>query len=89
MTDAEFAQWLDAEVVAGRMDPLQREELLGQKGQFDQERRRIERQHQGRVVGYAGGQEFVADGVHELLRQVRSVTPDRLVYFEPVGFALF
>lgn len=68
-------------------DP-QRAEILEQKKIFDSHRSEIEGKFQGRIVGAAGGQLFVGNTVHDVIEQVRSKLPGKLVYFESVGFGL-
>jgi hypothetical protein len=89
MTDTAFREWLNDEVSAGRMTLDQNQDLLVQKGQFDADRQRIERELRGTVAGYIAGVLRSADTVHELLRQANDFAPGRMVYFEPIGFDLF
>jgi hypothetical protein len=88
VTDVEFRDWLQAEVLAGRMTPRQRDDLLEQKDLFDQARAEIEHLYPHRVVGYVSGERHVGGSLHELLAQARQSHPGRMVYFEPVGFEL-
>jgi hypothetical protein len=89
MTDAEFRDMLESFVGEGQMTPQQRDDLLEQKGYFDQHRAEIEQQHPDRVVGYVNGTRDVGGTVHELLSRAKERYPGRMVYFEPIGFALF
>jgi hypothetical protein len=88
MTDTEFRDWLEAEVLAGRMTQAQRDDLLEQKQYFERNRNEIEQQHPQRVVGYVNGRREVSASIQELLAQVQRGYPNRMVYFEPVGFDL-
>jgi hypothetical protein len=85
MTDAEFRDWLEAEVAGGRMTRGQRDDLLDQKRHFDMHRGEIERLFQLQVVGYVGGSREVDATVQELLARLKRSHPGRMVYFEPVG----
>jgi hypothetical protein len=89
MTDVEFRDWLQAEVLAGRMTPRQRDDLLEQKEHFDRAWAEIEQLHPHQVVGYVSGERQVGGTLHELLAQARQSYPGRMVYFEPVGFELY
>lgn len=82
MTDAEFQNWLQAEVQGGRMTQQQRDDLLEQKRHFDRHRIEIEQTHSNQVVGYVSGTRQVSASVHELLDQVQQGYPGRMVYFE-------
>ena len=89
MTDLEFRDWLEGDVLSGRMTPQQRDDLLEQKRHFDADRIEIERQFPHRVVGYVNGLRKVSNSVQELLAQAQRSYPSRMVYFEPIGFDLY
>lgn len=88
MTDAEFAQWLNDEVEASRITDGQRDDLLGQKATFENQRSMIERNHRNQIVGFVAGQMQVAHEIHALLDSSNSQFPGRMIYFEPIGFHL-
>jgi hypothetical protein len=71
------------------MTPEQRDDLLEQKGYFDQHRTEIEQQYHYRVVDYVNGTRDVGSSVHEVLNRASERYPGRMVYFEPIGFAFF
>lgn len=89
MTDLEFREWLQAEVQSGRMTLQQRDDLLEQKQHFDMNRMEIEQQFPNRVVGYVNGIRKVSSSVQGLLAQAQQSCPNRMVYFEPIGFDLY
>jgi hypothetical protein len=89
MTDAEFRDWLQEEVRDGHMTPQQRDDLLEQKGYFDQHRAEIEQLYPHRVVGYVNGTRDVGGTVQEILNRARERYPGRMLYFEPIGTELF
>ncbi len=86
MSDADFREWLNDEVAHERMTTTQRDDLLEQKKHFDANRSQIEMQHPSRVVGYVAGCVEVTDTVQELFQKARTSYPDKMVYFEPIGF---
>src|SRR5437879_3156133 len=88
MSDAEFRAWLQQEVGDGRMTVYQKDDLLNQKQHFDADREEIQRSFQHLVVGYVSGTRQVDATVDKLLLNARKIFPDRMVYFEPVGFDL-
>ncbi len=51
---------------------------------FQRHRRSIERTFGGRIVGYAGGNRYVADTLADLIGQVNAVNPALLFYGERV-----
>jgi hypothetical protein len=89
MADAEFRDMLEKFVREGQMTPQQRDDLLEQKGYFDQHRDEIEQQHRHRVVGYVNGVREVGSTVQEVLSKAKARYPERMVYLEPVGTELF
>ena len=89
MTDVEFLRWLDNEVRARRLSPKQRDDLVTQKRAFDNDRALIMQQFANQVVGYSGRTQIVGNTVHDVLDQAKRALPDRMVYFEPIGFDLF
>jgi hypothetical protein len=86
---AEYRDMLEKFVRAGQMTSQQRDDLLEQKGHFDQHRTEIEQQYPCRVVGYVNGTREVGGTIHEILNRAKERFPGRMVYFEPIGFALF
>jgi hypothetical protein len=40
------------------------------------------------VVGYVADQRRVAEGIHELIDEAKVKFPDKMIYFEPIGFTL-
>lgn len=89
MTGSEFRDWLQAEVLSGRMTLQQRDDLLEQKRHFDSNRTEIERQFPHQVVGYVSGMRKVGATAQELLAEAQRSYPSRMVYFEPIGFDLY
>jgi len=88
MTHEEFVTWLADEVRGRRMDEAQMQDLLRQKTYFDESRSEFERSLTGSIVGYVAGQQKVAQGLHELLDEVKIQFPGKMIYFEPIGFFL-
>jgi len=86
MTHQKFKQWMLDEVKNRRMTEEQMTDLLEQKTSFDANRTRIERQFWGQVVGFVSGQMQVGRTVHEVLDKANAHFPNRIVYFEPIGF---
>jgi hypothetical protein len=86
MTHEQFRQWLDDEVLSGRMSVQRQSDLLSQKAWFDVQRTMIEREYRGRVVGCANKTLYVEDTVHNVLFAAHATDPDAMVYFEPIGF---
>jgi hypothetical protein len=89
MTDAEFREWLRAEVERGAMTQTQQEDMLEQKLYFDEHRAEIEQCHQHQVVGYVNGTREVGGTVAELLNKAQKKFAGRMVYFESIGYPLF
>jgi hypothetical protein len=89
MTDQQFRDWLQSEVLASRMTQQQQDDLLEQKQFFDAHRTEIEQRFQQQVVGYVSGKREVSPTAQALLSLVERNYPGRMVYFEPVGFDLF
>jgi hypothetical protein len=89
MSDAEYRDSLEPYVLRGMMTPQQRDDLVEQKGYFDQHRAEIEQQHRYRVVGYVNGTRVVGSNVHEVLNKANERFPGRMVYLEPIGKVLF
>jgi hypothetical protein len=87
--DAEFRDMLERLVHEGQMTSQQRDDLLEQKGYFDQHRTEIEQQYRYRVVGYVSGTREVGGTVHEVLNRAKERFPGRMVYLEPIGKELF
>ena len=88
LTDADFKKMLAGEVQAKRMTAAQMNDFLKQKASFDARRTKIYKELQNRIVGFANGQMLVGDTVHEVFESAHTKAPDRLVYFEPIGFDL-
>lgn len=93
MTDDEFTDWLAAEVAGSRMTQEQMKDLLSQKllfvinfGREDDPRRSDFRLH---IVGYVADKLRVHTDIHALLDAAKREFPDRMIYFEPIGFDLF
>ena len=89
MTDADFQDWLQAEVRSGRMTTSQRDDLMEQKRFVDLYRTEIEQQFPHPVVGYVGGMREVSATLQELLAQAQRRYRHRMVYFEPAGLDLY
>ena len=72
----------------GQTDDLLRQKLLFVQnfGSEDDTRRRDYRM---RIVGYVAEQLRVADEIHALLDAAKSAYPNRMIYFESIGFDLF
>jgi hypothetical protein len=88
MTHEEFVTWLADEVSNERLTRPEMNDLLRQKQRFDGDRNVIETEYKGRVVGYVADQRRVAEGVHELIDEAKVKFPDKMIYFEPIGFTL-
>lgn len=86
MTDSEFQDWLQAEVMSGRMTLRQRDDLIEQNRLFDANRTEIERQFPHQGVGYVSGARKVGATAQELLVEAQRSYPSRMVFFEPIGF---
>ncbi len=89
MTDVEFRDWLEREVLGGRMTPRQRDDLLEQKMHFESDRDQIKRLYPQQVVGYVNGTREVGNTAQQLIASANRRYPGRMVYFEPVGFDLY
>jgi hypothetical protein len=70
------------------MTPTERDDLLQQKGHFDADRGEIEKRYPSRVVGFVAGRLQVAETVQELFQAAQASHPGRMVYFEPIAFAV-
>lgn len=88
MTSEEFVIWLRVEVGNQRMTESEMNDLLEQKRLFDDERSIIESKYYRRVVGYIAGHRRVANGIHQLIDGAKAQFPDKMIYFEPIGFTL-
>jgi hypothetical protein len=88
MTHEEFASWLRDEVGSERMTQPEMNDLLHQKELFENSRSIIEAENNRRVVGYVADQRWVADSTHGLIDSAKARFPDRMIYFEPIGFTL-
>jgi len=88
MTSREYRQHLAAQVRAKRISTQEMGDLLKQRAFFDHARARIERRYRGRLVGFIAGQMMVSTDVHDLLAKADVAFPDKLLYFEPIGFKL-
>ncbi|MDR3612852.1 MAG: hypothetical protein P4L53_04745 [Candidatus Obscuribacterales bacterium] len=84
-----YKQSLEAEVASGGMTQAQMDDLLSQKSLFDANRPTIEATHKRKFVGFAGDQMFIASSLKDLKQMTQAQFPDRLFYFETVGFSLF
>lgn len=89
MTDIEFTDWLNDEVAEARMTPFQRNDLLQQKALFDANADTVRREFVNLVVGYVAGVQRSHSDLQMLLMNVKAEFPNRLIYFEPIGFDLF
>lgn len=87
MTFEEFAEWLSAESQAGVLTFAQVADLLSQRVLFDENRQWMELEFGNRLVGFAGNHRLVEDTVSALIRTARQVSPGRMLYFEPIGYA--
>ncbi len=87
MSDTDFQNWLNDEVLAERMSADQRAELLDQKELFVANQDHIREAYRYQVVGYVKGQLVAGVTVQVVLNQARR--KGGIVYFEPVGFDLF
>jgi hypothetical protein len=88
MTHEEFVNWLADEMSNERMTRPEMDDLLRQNRWFDGDRSVIETEYKGRVVGYVANELRVAEGAHELIDEAKTKFPDKMIYFEPVGFTL-
>jgi hypothetical protein len=93
MTDTEFQAWLRELVENGHMTRPQMNDLMSQKalfnlrfGERDDPRRR---DFLHRIVGYIADQLIEGRDIHTLINQAESDFPDRMLYFEPIGFDLY
>ena len=89
MTHEEFVQWLADEVQSERMTKSEMDDLLSQKTLFDQNRFTIESQFTRRVVGYVEGTRLNDESLHGLIDKANEKFPNKMIYFEPIGFNLF
>jgi hypothetical protein len=89
MNFEEFAEWLRVELEANRMAEHQVADLLAQRLLFDRERAMIEAEFRFKVVGYVANERGVSDSMSDLLRDAAESFPDRMLYFEPIGFQAF
>jgi len=89
MTHEEFIAWLRVEVNEGRMSVQQMHDLLNQKALFDVYRTDIETQFRNYIVGYIGDTRQESRNIHELLNRAKTQFPNRMLYFEAIGFDLF
>jgi hypothetical protein len=88
VTHDEFVRWLNDEVRSERMTLPEMSDLLEQKMFFDVERSIIEVEFARRIVGYVEGRRLVTATIHELIDEAKAVSPDKMIYFEPIGFNL-
>jgi len=81
----ELAIWLASLVETGDLTSPQAEDVLEQRQRFDERRPLFEREMRGRMVGFAGGEIFVADTTVTLLDEViEQFGGERLAYFEAI-----
>lgn len=86
MNFEEFVRWLERLVVQGRLTPEQMEDLETQRRRFDDERRMLETEFHGRVVGFCASERVVDETMVGLLNQVLDRYQGRYqVYFEAVA----
>lgn len=77
---------MDQEVARRRMTPAQRDDLLAQKSLFESQYANLRESFLGKVVGFAQGQRYIGNSVHEVLDTVKQERPGSMLYFEPIGF---
>jgi len=77
---------MDQEVGSTRMTVAQRDDLLTQKALFEFEYEGFRESSIGKVVGFAHGQRYSGNSVHEVLDAVKREHPGSMLYFEPIGF---
>jgi hypothetical protein len=85
----EFAAWLGEEMREGRLEEYQVADLLAQRLMFDERRSMIESEFRRQAVGYIANDLQAAGSVAALLDQTARAFPDRMLYFEPIGYRFF
>ena len=83
-----FANWLAAEVEAGRLSDAQRHDLLAQRALFDENRGWIERELRSMVTGFVAERQLIARSTHTILDEAARSAPGRMLYFEPIGYRI-
>jgi hypothetical protein len=89
MSFEEFAAWLRQELRERRLSENQVSDLLAQRLLFDKERGLIETEFHYKVVGYIANERLVTDSTTALLEGAARAHPNRMLYFEPIGFRVF
>jgi hypothetical protein len=95
MTAEEFRTWLREEVTGGRMKPPQMDDLVKQQLLFietfgsEENPQPLRQSYRMKIVGYVAEQLRVATEIHDLIDRAKREFPNRMIYFEPVGFDLF
>jgi hypothetical protein len=83
MDAEEFRNWITTLEAEGRLTAAQSEDLLSQRGRFDQRRRMIEQEFRGRVVGYIADELIARDRADLLVTEVIGrYGGNRQLYFE-------
>jgi hypothetical protein len=88
LTHEEFVSWLSDEVNNERMTTAERDDLLDQKQLFENNRSTIESEYDRRIVGYVAGLQLISETIHELIDSAKGKYPNKMIYFEPIGFAI-
>jgi hypothetical protein len=95
MTGEEFRGWLDEEAARGRMTLHQMDDLVKQQLLFvetfgsEENPRPLRQSYHMKIVGYVAEQLRVATEIHHLIDVAKRQFPNRMIYFEPIGFDLF
>jgi hypothetical protein len=84
----ELATWLGQELREARLEEYQVADLLAQRLLFDRNRRMIESEFRLKAVGYVANDLQIGDSVSALLDQAKRF-PDRMLYFETIGYRFF
>ena len=88
MNIEELIAWLREEQQARRLSAFQADEVIAQRRQFDQDRKWLGSEFDGKVVGYVADNRIVEDSVTLLLARAREYE-GHMMYFEPVGRGTF
>ena len=89
MNYEEFAEWLRQELREHRLAESQVDDLLSQRLLFDNNRGSIETEFRLKVVGFVADEFYVKSSVSALLDYAAHMHPNRMLYFEPIGFRIF
>ncbi|MFZ3471455.1 hypothetical protein ACODT4_20720 [Streptomyces sp. 2.9] len=89
MTQDEYISWVGELAEQGRITSVQAEDAVEQRIIFDAQRPMIEDKYSGFAVGVVNGDLIVEGSVDSLLDWASARFPDRMVYFEPIGYRAF